>query len=154
MGGPAITESKEPLTPLGIRGLQSWWPGAEPARRFCELRQRRHHFLIATRAECSVSAQADPSACARSAPARGLRHVQGSPLDCLERTTRWFPSAPGHPKRKRRPLGAPFAFGGLGRNRTTDTRIFNPLLYQLSYQALFCSPRCPGGRSAKSATIA
>ena len=25
--------------------------------------------------------------------------------------------------------------GGLGRNRTTDTRIFNPLLYQLSYQA-------------------
>jgi hypothetical protein len=27
-------------------------------------------------------------------------------------------------------------FGGLGRNRTTDTRIFNPLLYQLSYQAI------------------
>jgi hypothetical protein len=27
-------------------------------------------------------------------------------------------------------------FGGLGRNRTTDTRIFNPLLYQLSYQAM------------------
>ena len=25
--------------------------------------------------------------------------------------------------------------GGLGRNRTTDTRIFNPLLYRLSYQA-------------------
>jgi hypothetical protein len=31
-------------------------------------------------------------------------------------------------------------FGGLGRNRTTDTRIFNPLLYQLSYQAMQ-SPR-------------
>ena len=29
--------------------------------------------------------------------------------------------------------------GGLGRNRTTDTRIFNPLLYQLSYLAV--SPR-------------
>ena len=28
-----------------------------------------------------------------------------------------------------------FSSGGLGRNRTTDTRIFNPLLYQLSYQA-------------------
>ena len=28
-----------------------------------------------------------------------------------------------------------FQFGGPGRNRTTDTRIFNPLLYQLSYQA-------------------
>ena len=27
------------------------------------------------------------------------------------------------------------SFGGLGRNRTTDTRIFNPLLYRLSYQA-------------------
>ncbi len=27
--------------------------------------------------------------------------------------------------------------GGLGRNRTTDTRIFNPLLYQLSYRARF-----------------
>jgi hypothetical protein len=26
-------------------------------------------------------------------------------------------------------------FGGLGRNRTNDTRIFNPLLYQLSYRA-------------------
>ena len=26
-------------------------------------------------------------------------------------------------------------FGGQGRNRTTDTRIFNPLLYQLSYLA-------------------
>ena len=25
--------------------------------------------------------------------------------------------------------------GGPGRNRTTDTRIFNPLLYRLSYQA-------------------
>jgi Bacteriocin-protection, YdeI or OmpD-Associated len=26
--------------------------------------------------------------------------------------------------------------GGQGRNRTTDTRIFNPLLYQLSYLAI------------------
>ena len=26
-------------------------------------------------------------------------------------------------------------FGAQGRNRTTDTRIFNPLLYQLSYRA-------------------
>ncbi len=28
-----------------------------------------------------------------------------------------------------------YEFGGLGRNRTTDTRIFNPLLYRLSYRA-------------------
>ena len=26
--------------------------------------------------------------------------------------------------------------GGLGRDRTADTRIFNPLLYQLSYRAI------------------
>ncbi len=30
-------------------------------------------------------------------------------------------------------------FGGPGRNRTTDTRIFNPLLYRLSYQAKTCN---------------
>ena len=31
----------------------------------------------------------------------------------------------------------PFLYsGGQGRNRTTDTRIFNPLLYQLSYLAV------------------
>ena len=28
-----------------------------------------------------------------------------------------------------------FKSGGLGQNRTADTRIFNPLLYQLSYLA-------------------
>ena len=41
--------------------------------------------------------------------------------------------------------------GGLGRNRTTDTRIFNPLLYQLSYRAvspqLYQPPRFPLERS-------
>jgi hypothetical protein len=31
--------------------------------------------------------------------------------------------------------GKAFESGGLGRNRTIDTRIFNPLLYQLSYRA-------------------
>ena len=38
-------------------------------------------------------------------------------------------------KQKRHPKVAFFILGGPGRNRTTDTRIFNPLLYQLSYQA-------------------
>ena len=28
------------------------------------------------------------------------------------------------------------SYGGQGRNRTTDTRIFSPLLYQLSYLAV------------------
>jgi hypothetical protein len=38
---------------------------------------------------------------------------------------------------KKKPIASDglFMFGGLGRNRTTDTRIFNPLLYQLSYRA-------------------
>ena len=35
-----------------------------------------------------------------------------------------------------RPTGLGDDAGGLGRNRTTDTRIFNPLLYQLSYLAV------------------
>ena len=38
-------------------------------------------------------------------------------------------------KEKRPNQWGAFLFGGLGRNRTTDTRIFNPLLYQLSYRA-------------------
>jgi len=33
-----------------------------------------------------------------------------------------------------------FESGGLGRNRTADTRIFNPLLYRLSYRAFFSAP--------------
>ena len=38
-------------------------------------------------------------------------------------------------KKKRLPVenhGKPLEFGGQSRNRTKDTRIFNPLLYQLS----------------------
>ena len=41
--------------------------------------------------------------------------------------------------------------GGQGRNRTTDTRIFSPLLYQLSYLAAVRSRgENPGGRRIKS----
>ena len=45
-------------------------------------------------------------------------------------------------------------FGGLGRNRTTDTRIFNPLLYQLSYQALEGSGIIASGPAASSRAAA
>ncbi len=38
------------------------------------------------------------------------------------------------PQKPNRSLGR-MNTGGLGRNRTTDTRIFNPLLYRLSYRA-------------------
>ena len=37
------------------------------------------------------------------------------------------------------------SLGGPGRNRTTDTRIFNPLLYRLSYQAKVREYSKPGG---------
>ena len=37
--------------------------------------------------------------------------------------------------------------GGRGRNRTNDTRIFNPLLYQLSYPASGKQRPRSGGRN-------
>src|SRR5712675_873450 len=40
--------------------------------------------------------------------------------------------------------------GGQGRNRTSDTRIFSPLLYQLSYLA---GPVRPGSECGKGARI-
>ena len=55
------------------------------------------------------------------------RHTQNGPLSRVAR---------GLPKRKRpTENGQALVSGGLGRNRTTDTRIFSPLLYRLSYQA-------------------
>lgn len=36
---------------------------------------------------------------------------------------------------------------GSGRDRTADTRIFNPLLYQLSYRATSCRPHLRGAGS-------
>jgi hypothetical protein len=41
---------------------------------------------------------------------------------------------------------SPFQSGGRGRNRTNDTRIFNPLLYQLSYPAPIGIPSIEGAR--------
>ena len=43
-----------------------------------------------------------------------------------------------------RPFGIRGKGGGPSRIRTSDTRIFNPLLYQLSYRA----SQCPCGRAA------
>ena len=57
------------------------------------------------------------------------------------RTTQWFdrPSPLGRSLEQEKAAGSRGGFfvrnGGQGRNRTTDTRIFSPLLYQLSYLA-------------------
>ena len=59
------------------------------------------------------------------ASACGTRKIDGIPAQRGE--------SPDVKKPNREGLG--FESGGLGRNRTIDTRIFNPLLYQLSYRA-------------------
>jgi hypothetical protein len=43
--------------------------------------------------------------------------------------------------------------GGLGRSRTADTRIFSPLLYQLSYQARAASGNGSKRQFKHSATL-
>jgi hypothetical protein len=60
----------------------------------------------------------------------------------------------------RRHRGRPFArkllkewSGGLGRNRTADTRIFSPLLYQLSYQASKGTVIQPQGCGKRQRTV-
>ena len=47
------------------------------------------------------------------------------------------PRVAGGFRKRKRPTENSWALciGGLGRNRTADTRIFNPLLYRLSYRA-------------------
>ena len=40
-------------------------------------------------------------------------------------------------KKTRNLLKSSFFYGGFKWNRTTDTGIFSPLLYQLSYEALY-----------------
>ncbi len=57
--------------------------------------------------------------------ARGTRKIDEIPAQRGESTDTKKPNREG--------LG--LEIGGLGQNRTADTRIFNPLLYQLSYLA-------------------
>jgi hypothetical protein len=61
-----------------------------------------------------------------------LLHLGNLPTDCLQATAKKKPHY-------QIDSGVSFTLagfsGGLGRNRTTDTRIFNPLLYRLSYRA-------------------
>ena len=50
---------------------------------------------------------------------------------------------PLNSKHKKAPLKARlFVYGAQGRNRTTDTRIFSPLLYRLSYLGIYSYCAC------------
>ena len=64
--------------------------------------------LLARGAECSGSVGPIPRPTRQALRPVAGGNVQGSPLDCLERTTRWFSSAPGHPKTKKAPLRGAF----------------------------------------------
>ena len=64
----------------------------------------------------------------------GLQEVGAvAAVKCAMRVTR----SKSDPEKKKAPVRTLrlSRFGGLGQNRTADTRIFNPLLYQLSYRA-------------------
>ena len=52
----------------------------------------------------------------------------------MERKTGFEPATPALARRCSTPEPHPLENGGSGRNRTADTRIFSPLLYQLSYR--------------------
>ncbi len=52
----------------------------------------------------------------------------------MERKTGFEPATLALARRCSTPEPLPHIYGALGRNRTTDTRIFSPLLYRLSYQ--------------------
>jgi hypothetical protein len=68
--------------------------------------------------------------------------ISHSMTHCAEPLTQWLHGEHLEAENKKglqaeacNPLMLKLILGGPGRNRTTDTRIFNPLLYRLSYQA-------------------
>jgi hypothetical protein len=76
-----------------------------------------------------------PSVAHGGLPRRDPKQVQYGPSHVAFHQPR-VGSGTSCPQTKTPPEGGVlFVLGGPGRNRTTDTRIFNPLLYRLSYQA-------------------
>jgi DNA-binding transcriptional MerR regulator len=125
------------------------WP-ADTLARLAAIRQLIQARWATDSSDARAShGQERPSACA---PARKLAQVlrerraeegrsgrlldAGPPPRGTCRTAR-NPAWRRGTRKQERPTDSGWALngGGLGRNRTTDTRIFNPLLYQLSYQA-------------------
>ena len=72
--------------------------------------------------------------------ATGRQTPKARQRSCRSIYRTWFLAPCDSGQTKRAPSGLFCLTGGQGRNRTTDTRIFNPLLYQLSYLALLESP--------------
>ena len=90
------------------------------------------------------SADMRPRKVVREKSADGPAGDYAGQLPCHHEVARYAGRAGGcqecrFHKQKRHPkvalLNVKRILGGPGRNRTTDTRIFNPLLYRLSYQA-------------------
>ncbi len=67
----------------------------------------------------------------------GLGFTQALGTGSFFGSKRWTKNEPLIRAEREKCLKHPKVIGGQGRNRTTDTRIFNPLLYQLSYLADF-----------------
>lgn len=70
--------------------------------------------------------------CAKSLSGHGFYHAPANAAGLAAHGTQ-YPPQTKNPKNL--PILGVLNAGGLGRNRTIDTRIFNPLLYQLSYRA-------------------
>ena len=62
--------------------------------------------------------------------------------ECMERETRFELATPALARRCSTAELFPHINGASGQNRTVDTRIFSPLLYQLSYRGMiFCKKK-------------
>ncbi len=86
-----------------------------------------------------ADAASTPTSRAVATPESRKTGAGTTPSTRLDLKNALTPAVTPRPKKKARYIicsGLSLLYGGLGRNRTTDTRIFNPLLYQLSYRAI------------------
>jgi hypothetical protein len=130
---PYKAEYSEPWETILIDG-QAWWPDRKPLLRF--LHSRHPWRLDGPRRQGCRSER-------RSRPAGRATGSRESSNRALKR----FDSPTEQDFRDLENLSLSTSkHGGRGRNRTADTGIFNPLLYQLSYPALVLACRGAEGR--------
>ena len=92
-----------------------------------EVCNRAADFLSIFPTHCELAGTADSEKCV-NASLRPSRMEENAPCETREVAQRDFLGVLGF-------RNSLIADGGWGRNRTADTRIFSPLLYQLSYPA-------------------